>query len=212
MKHELSVKKPSYLKEAWEGKYKIFSWLEYALNIPYPIFIITTLKKNGKTNACLHSWGCFSGDDTGYYSMLTMLRSYHTYTNILRSGEWCINFPSAEQKEQCMNTIKYNGPENDEILDSGFTIESSQIVKAPRIAECLISLECKLEWERSLHESGGWHVFAGRIVHVAMDDAVFELDPRKRMNILTTMYNLRSTMNPLTGETGPDSLPIIGES
>jgi hypothetical protein len=26
------------------------------------------------------------------------------------------------------------------------------------------------------------------------------------------MYNLRSTMNPLTGETGTDSLPIIGES
>jgi hypothetical protein len=49
-------------------------------------------------------------------------------------------------------------------------------------------------------------------VHVAIDDAVFELDPRKRMKILKTMYNLRSTMNPLTGETGTDSLPIIGES
>ena len=111
-----------------------------------------------------------------------------------------------------MKTIECNGPENDEILDSGFTVEPSRVVGAPRIAECLINLECKLEWERPLLEGGGWHVFAGRIVHVAMDDVALELDPEKRMQALRTMYNLRSTLNPLTGEAGPSSLPVIGES
>ena len=72
MKREISIERPSYLEAAWPGKYKLFSWLEYAANIPYPIFIITTLKENGKANACLHSWGCFGGDDGGYYSILTI--------------------------------------------------------------------------------------------------------------------------------------------
>ncbi|UCC63176.1 MAG: flavin reductase [Anaerolineae bacterium] len=210
MKHEISVEKPSYLKEAWPGKYRLFSWLEYAMNIPYPIFIVTTLKENGRSNACLHSWGCFGGGGGGYYSIFTMLKSYHTYANILRSGEWCINFPLADQRDQCMKTIENNGPENDEILDSGFTIEPSQVIQAPRISECPINLECRLAWERPLFDGSEWHVFAGRAVHLAMDDATFELDPQQRMQTLRTMYNLRSTLNPLTGETGPSSLPVIG--
>jgi flavin reductase (DIM6/NTAB) family NADH-FMN oxidoreductase RutF len=212
MKHEISIERPLHLKAAWSGKYKVFSWLEYAVNVPYPVFIITTLKENGRANACLHSWGCLGGDEKGYYSILTMLRSYHTYANIVRSGDWCINFPSADKQEQSMKTIECNGPENDEILDSGFTVEASRVVGAPRIAECLINLECKLEWERPLLEGCGWHVFAGRIVHVAMDDVALELDPEKRMQALRTMYNLRSTLNPLTGEAGPSGLPVIGES
>jgi len=211
MKREISIERPSYLEAAWPGKYKLFSWLEYAANIPYPIFIITTLKENGKANACLHSWGCFGGDDGGYCSMLTMLRSYHTYANILRSGEWCINFPSATQRDQCMKTIENNAIENDEIIDSGFTIELPRLIQTPRIAECPINLECKLEWGRPLFQDSNWHVFAGKVVHLAMDDAVFELDPQTRMQTLRTMYNLRSTLNPLTGETGPNSLPALGE-
>lgn len=212
MKREIGVEKPSYLVAAWPGKYRMFSWLDYATNIPYPIFLITTLKENGKPNACLHSWGCFGGDGSGYYSILTMLKSYHTCANILRTGEWCINFPSVDQHDPCFKTIELNSIENDEIVDAGFTVESPRVVRAPRIAECLINLECEREGERSLFQGGDWHVFAGRVVHLAMDDAAFELDPGKRMQALKTMYNLRSTLNPLTGEAGPSSLPVIGLS
>lgn len=210
MKHEISAERPSYLEEEWPGKYQLFSWLEYATNIPYPIFIITTFKENGKPNACLHAHGCFGGDGKGYTSILTMLRSYHTAANILRSGEWCINFPSAEHHAQCMQTIENNGIDNDEITDSGFTIEPSQVVDAPRIAECLINLECELEWERPLSGESDWHMFAGRVVHLATNEAVFELDPERRMQTLSTMYSLRATLDPLTGKTGPGSLPVIG--
>lgn len=210
MKHEMNTERPAYLEEAWPGKYTLFSWLEYATNIPYPIFLITTFKENGKPNACLHSWGCFGGDHKGYYAILTMLRSYHTAANILRSGEWCINFPSAEHHAQCIQTIENNGMDNDEITDSGFTIEPSQVVDAPRIAECLINLECELEWEWPLSAESEWHVFAGRVVHLALNVAAFELDPERRMQTLSTMYNLRSTLDPLTGEAGPCSFPVIG--
>ena len=88
MKHEYGVEKPPYLQEAWPGKYRLVSWQEYAVNIPYPVFISTTLKENGKPNACLHSWGCFAGGDQVYCSVLTMLNTYHTAANIRRTAEW----------------------------------------------------------------------------------------------------------------------------
>ena len=75
------------------------------------------LKENGKPNACFHSWGCFGGDEAGYCSVLVVLKTFHTYENILRSGEWCINFPSADQQGQCMKTIENNSMEKDEILE-----------------------------------------------------------------------------------------------
>lgn len=211
MKHEIEAARPPYLTSAWPGKYELFSWLDYAVNIPYPIVLVTTYKENGKPNACLHSCGCFGGDEAGYYSILTMLDSYHTAGNIRRSGEWCINVPPADHVERCMKTIERNAPEDDEIVDAGFTVEPAQRVNAPRIAECPVNLECTLVWDRALGEGSGWHVFAGRVEHVAMDDAAFELDPAKRLKILRMMANVRSTLNPLTGEAGASGLPVIGE-
>ena len=37
--------------EAWG-----FSWLEFVTSIPTPMFLVTTYKANGKTNACMQSW------------------------------------------------------------------------------------------------------------------------------------------------------------
>ena len=115
-----------------------------------------------------------------------------------------------EYRKQSMATIECNGMDNDEIIDAGFTIEPSKVIVAPRIAECLVHVECELEWERSLSQDSDWHVFTGRVVHLAMDASAFELDPEKRMQVLSTMYNMRSTLNPLTGEAGPANLPVIG--
>ena len=209
MKHEISAKRPPFVKSAWPGKYSMFSWLEYAVNIPYPTFLITTLKENGKPNACFHSWGCFAGDEGGYCSILVVLKTFHTYENILRSGEWCINLPSAGHQDQCMRTIENNSMENDEISASGFTVEPARVVQAPRIAECSINLECGLEWDRPLLDGSDWHVFGGRVVHLAMDEVAFALEPRERLQVLKTMYNVRSTLNPLTGEAGPSALPVL---
>jgi len=211
MKHEYDIEKPPYLQEAWPGKYQLFSWQEYAVNIPYPIFIVTTLKENGKPNACLHSWGCFAGGDQGYCSVLTMLKTNHTAANILRAGEWCINFPSVDLLDRCVQTIACNSPDSDEIAESGFTLEVPRVVQAPRIAECAVNLECKLEWDHPLCEGSDWHVFTGKVVHLAMEELAFELDPAQRMKNLKTMYNMRATLNPQTGEIGQSLLPVIGE-
>ena len=202
MKHEFDVSKPEGLPESWPGQFKIFSWIEYATNVPYPILLITTNKENGKPNACLHSWGFFSGDETGYYSVLSLLKSYHTYENIKRDREWCVNIPSRSHLNQCMRTIENNQMERDEITESGFTPEASVVINSPRIKDCPISLECRLEWDRPLSPEGHWHVFAGKIVHFSITDELLELVAAKRMEAFDLMFSLRSQLDPLSGEMG----------
>ena len=209
MKHEIGIERQSHFKETWPNAYQIFSWLEYAISIPYPTYLITTLKENGKPNACWHSWGCFSGEGQGYYSLMVVSQGGHTYDNILRMGEWCINLPTLEQREQCQKTIEYNGMDNDEITDAGFTVEPSQVVRSPRIAECLVNMECILEWHRPLFEGSGQHVFVGKIVHLAMDERACVVDPQQRLETLNTMFNMRNTLDPLSGETRPGGLGIV---
>jgi hypothetical protein len=50
MKQEVSIAQPEYLIEDWPGKYEVFSWLEYIVTVPNPIYIITSRKPNGAPN------------------------------------------------------------------------------------------------------------------------------------------------------------------
>ena len=174
--------------------------------------IITTRKANGAPNACLHSWGLLVGDRDNYTSLLAMHDYFHTYANILREGEWCLNFPSFEHYVQSFETIHVNHPDNDEITDAGLSPEASKNVLAPRIAECPINLECKLEWHRPLYEGNSWVLIAGKVVHVAMDENVIATDPAERIKALNLMYNIRGTINPTNMEMyGPNSLGLLSE-
>jgi flavin reductase (DIM6/NTAB) family NADH-FMN oxidoreductase RutF len=160
----------------------------------------------------LHAWGFLVGDRDNYTSILGLLDYCHTYENILREGEWCLNYPSVDDYEKCFETIHVNEADNDEITDAGLTVEPSQVIQAPRIAECPISVECRLEWHRPLYEGNQWYLMAGRIVHVAMDEKALARDPAERMRNIRLMYNIRGTINPVSGEIyGPNSLGLLSE-
>jgi len=210
MKREIAITQPDYLVEDWPGKYQVFSWLEYVITVPNPIFLVTTRKANGAPNANLSSWGLLLGEQGQYSSLLALLDNSHTYANILREGEWCVGFPAFETYPECFATIRHNAPDDDEITQAGFTLEAAQTVSAPRIAECSVSLECRLAWHRPLYEGSPWHLLVGRILHLAMDDAAMAPDPVTRLQAMELMYNVRSTVDPLTGaQFGPNSLGLL---
>jgi len=126
--------------------------------------------------------------------------------------EWCINIPSLDFKEECFKTIEHNQVDDDEIEQAGFTKESSVCVHAPRIKECPISLECQFEWEKSLFKNSSQKIICGKIVHFGVDEKVFNLDQKARIEKLKIMYNFRSQLNPLTGESTPGGISIIDKS
>lgn len=212
MKHEFSTTQPDYLIEDWPTKYDTFSWLEYVVTVPNPIFLITSNKENGKPNANLHSWGFPVGDRDNYSFLTALLDGTHTLQNILRTGEFCVNYPSFQVYPACFETINKNGLENDEIRDAGFTPEPAQVVNAPRIAECFFNLECRLEWNRPILPGSRWQTLLARVVHVAVDEKVMVPEPEERARRMELMYNMRGNVHALTGEYyGPNTLALINK-
>jgi flavin reductase (DIM6/NTAB) family NADH-FMN oxidoreductase RutF len=198
MKTEIGTKRPAHFKEYWPGMYDFFSHYEYVSNVPQPLFLITTLKENGNVNACFHSWSAFSGDSGGFYAVMPgLMKHTHTYKNILRDKEFCINFLSVEHYEACQATIKENDEDNDELEAAGLTAETSTVIKPPRVKEAFLSFECKLHSDMDLSGKNISTMVVGQVVNAVVEgkhDNAAELCGEKGF-----MYYVHAPKNPVTG-------------
>ena len=197
MKIEIS-KQPDNLVENYPQAFEIFSWIEHVAAIPQTIHLVTTYKENGKSNANLNAWATYTGDKSGYYVILSLMSTSHTCNNILRNNDFAVNFPIQKDWDKCFKTVTGNNINNDEIKDAGFTVEKAKTVNAPRISECFLNLECTLDWDRPLHENSHWHIFAGKVKHIAINENC--LDDYKRYGKNGFITNLHSPLNPTTGK------------
>ena len=210
MKIEIGTKRPEYFKKTWEGQYEAFSHLEYVCGIPHILVAITTTKENGKPNLCFHAWNCFQGDGEGYFAYLVGIsQGSHTYANIERTGEFCVNFLSKQYYDRLIATIK-NGADDDEFALGDFTLEPASHVAAPRIKESFLTLECKKEHVLSLSSIGTSNLIIGRVVNVAVEDE-YSKGMDKKYGEDGFMLNIHSPKNVSTGEgeeTGVATLKI----
>ena len=205
MKHEFSIEKPAGLKDLFPGQFTMFSWLDSAVAAPTLVTLITTRKANGQPNACLHAWGLLVGGHGSYSSLVAVAKHGHTYANIVREREWCVCIPAWRFRQQCFATIQCNHEENDEVSDAGLTVERAAVVKAPRIAECPICLECEYSWDRELAADDPNHIFVGKVVHAAIDESVMVSDPALKLERMDLMYSVPCVLNPLTAELSVNS-------
>lgn len=199
MKHELSAR-PECFKETWPGQYQIFSCMEFVAAVPQVISVITTWKEGRIPNACLQAWTTYTGDGGGFYVIFSIMNTNHTYRNIMRDKEFAVNFPAADIFWKCSTTVENNADDVDEITAAGLTIEPAKVVDAPRIKECFLNMECRLAWERPLHQGAMWHVFAGEVVHVAADSDYTKAKSGGRWGDGGYIYNIHSPIDPATGE------------
>ena len=66
--------------EAWG-----FNWLEFVTSIPAPMFLVTTYKSNGQTNACMQSWASFTTADKGsrfFVFLSSVNKGVHLYRTL----------------------------------------------------------------------------------------------------------------------------------
>lgn len=203
MKIELPVSTPAHIREQWEGQFSVFSYYSFVIDVPMPVFIITTLKENGLANAALSAWGMMAGSGREPKFILQV----HNYTEsrrlIERNGEFVINFPSMKLKQEMRNTVKRYDDATDEILASGLRHEPSHIVKAPRIAECFASLECRVDWMRDIEtETKVGTLIQGSVVHAAIDDSVAVDDIRRSHALRQWAFDVQESINPANGAFG----------
>lgn len=176
-----------------------FSWLEFTAAVPSPLVVVTTYKSNGKPNATMQSWCTFVGEE-GYHCIFSSVnKSGHMYRSLKETGCCVVNFPSADIIDKCMDTIKNNGFETDEITASGLTAEPSR-VNAPSIRECFLNMDCELEWEHDLSDEGVHASVCLRVVGICMDDSRYDDNALGRYGKTGYLYNIHSPRNPETGE------------
>jgi flavin reductase (DIM6/NTAB) family NADH-FMN oxidoreductase RutF len=170
MKIEIGNTRPENFIDRWPGQYNIFSHFEIALGIPHALFLITTIKDNGMPNACFQSWSSFYGDRGGYFALTPLVQHTHTYHNILKRREFCVNFVSARYFDACYQTVFHNEDDTDEIAAGGFTSEPSRCIAVPRIKEAFLSLECQLKTDLDLSGQGIQSLVIGQVLLAAMEE------------------------------------------
>lgn len=174
-----------------------FSWMDFITAIPSPLFVVTTYKSNGKPNACLQSWACFNGSPNGFYAILSSVnKSGHLYKSITERKEAVLNFPSDDWYDKCLDTIRNNGFENDEITMSGLTPQPASIVDAPLIKECFLNLECRYLWEREIVEGSTQVLMCLEVVNICIDETYLDEKSKGRYGDTGYLYNVHYPINP----------------
>jgi len=132
----------------------------YLLIAPRPIVLITTVDRKGRINAAPMSWVTPVESDPPIVAFSTSYES-DTYRNICETEEFVLNLVPEKIKKQ-MYICSNNFPRGvNELEKARLTWEPSEKVKPPRIIECPVNLECKLDWT---HKGPEYVVVAGEVV------------------------------------------------
>jgi flavin reductase (DIM6/NTAB) family NADH-FMN oxidoreductase RutF len=106
-----------------------------------------------------------------------------TLRNILTAREFVVNVVTEEFSEKMNLCAGEYPPDVDEFELAGLTPASSDLVKAPRVAESPVNMECRLLYtiEMSGLPNGG-NLVLGEVIRIHIDDAYvsnYRVDPDK---------------------------------
>ena len=176
--------------EAWG-----FNWLEFVTSIPAPMFLVTTYKSNGQTNACMQSWASFTTADKGrrFFVILTSVnKGGHLYKTLHEKECAAVNFMSVDLYDKAMATIKNNQWEADELAESGLTAVTAEKIDAPMVEECFMNLECKFAWEKEIVPGDDHAMVCLEVVNVHIDEKYLD----SRIEEKGIIYNIHHPINP----------------
>jgi len=211
MKLEISKTIPENFTEAWSGEYSFFSHFEHAAVVPEVLSMITTTKENGMPNVAFKSGIQFSGNSDNYYVILANESiSTHTYNNILREKEFCVNFLSSKYYNACRKTIIENHENNDEVLAGGFTSTSSKTISSPQISEAFLTYECKLSSSIDLTKDEQHIIVIGEVQRAVIDENY--LKSKNMCGENGFMFNIPGSQHALTGSREKTAMAFLDEN
>jgi flavin reductase (DIM6/NTAB) family NADH-FMN oxidoreductase RutF len=149
--------------------------------LPRPIAFVSTISKNGIHNLAAYSF--FNGVTSNPPSICfapnrksTDGSKKDTLVNIEDTGEFVVNIVTEDIVKPMNDTAPEFPPEVSEFEEVGLTPIESHIVKAPRVKESPINMECKLMQivEVGPAEPGGGFLVIGKIVLFLIKDELLE--------------------------------------
>jgi len=142
-----------------------------------PAVIITTVGKDGSTNAAPYSWFSIVDYDPPRILFSTNVER-DTYRNILETKEFVLNYPSTRLLKQIWITSKHFPYGVSELEKANLTGFPSEKVKPPRIRECRAHIECKVLWTKPI---GSSCIVLGDIVSISVDKKMEQLEVKDKV-------------------------------
>lgn len=173
-----------------------FNWLEYVTAIPQPLALVTGYKENGLANGTMQSWFCFSNENDFYCVFGDVNKYTHMYDIITKQKQLTINFPNKMSIGKCMDTIKNNDYDTDELKAVGLSYHNGSKTNSPIVEECFLNLECEFVWEKELFENSDRRVVCVKIVNIWFDEDHYDENKLGRYGETGYLYNVHSPVNP----------------
>ena len=131
---------------------------------------IVTCSDGSRVNALTVAWtGILSTKPPMTYISLRPER--YSYAIVRESGEFVINLTPARLACAADYIGTYTGRKRDKLRDMGLTTIPSEYVSCPAIAECPLSLECRVE---RIIPLGSHQMFMARILAVRADEELID--------------------------------------
>ena len=156
-----------------------------AIVVPRPIAWVTTLSSDGVVNLAPHSFYTVACARPPIVQF-TSVGSKDTLRNARDTGEFVVNLAHGPLIEAVNNSSAAFGYDESEPAQLGITMEPSEVVKPPRVADSPVAVECTLH---STHELGDSTIVLGTVVAFSVADDVLvdghpeydRLDPLARL-------------------------------
>lgn len=145
------------------------TWKPGTLTAPLPPALISSGDMNTK-NVMTAAWtGIICSEPVITY--VSIRPSRYTHELISNNKEFVINIPTWKIAEAVDTVGVKSGRDYDKFALCGLTAEASTQVKAPQIAECPVSLECKV---LEVRKFGTHDMFLAEVVAVNVDEAYID--------------------------------------
>ena len=145
-----------------------------ALTAPLPPVLVTVGEGENRNIITIGWTGILATHPARTYISVRPQR--HSHTLLRRHGEFVINLATVDMAKKVDYCGLYTGAKVDKFTECGFTPIDSGEVSVPSIAECPLSIECRVV---EVIPMGTHDVFIADIVGVSCDDSI--LDDAGRM-------------------------------
>jgi flavin reductase (DIM6/NTAB) family NADH-FMN oxidoreductase RutF len=134
---------------------------------PQLVGLVTTLDRANQPNVATFAWIMSTSHDP---ELIAVSVSKARYTYECLTDEFVINLPTKELVEQVWTVGTQSGRNVNKFQVAGLTPIPSDVVKPPRIAECVTHIECRIV---NTLKTGDHIIFVGEVVAKSGDfDAI----------------------------------------
>ena len=140
--------------------------------VPRPIAWVASVDNAGVMNLAPHSYFTVASVAPPIVSF-TSVGTKDSLRNIRETGDFVVHVVTRALAEACNVTATDFPREHSEFEPAGLSWEPARTVRAPRLVQSPVALECRLAAEKSFGDST---VVFGEVTWVSVDDAVLAED------------------------------------